>query len=107
MATRLLSSVTTTGAGNSWGVRMGVMEHTVQCTFTGNPTAVTIELEGSLDNETWYQLAGHKVSTGDITDSKTMFHVTSKLVTYVRLNLTTLEGGTAPTLTAIYEGGGQ
>ena len=104
MAVRLLNAVTSTGAGSSWPLRMGVKEHTVQATFTGNPTAVSIILEGSLDEQTWYQLAVHNALGDDITNQQTMFHVTSKLVNAVRINLSTLTGGSSPTVTALYEG---
>ena len=104
MAVRLLNAVTSTGASGSWPLRMGVKEHTVQATFTGDPTAVSIILEGSLDEQTWYQLAIHNTLGDDLVNQQTMFHVTSKLVNAVRINLSTLTGGSSPTVTALYEG---
>lgn len=104
MAVKLLDAVTSTGVSSSWPLRMGVKEHTVQATFTGDPTAVTILLEGSLDEQTWYQLAVHNAIGDDLTNQQTMFHVTSKLVNAIRINLSTLTGGTSPTVTALYDG---
>ena len=104
MAVKLLNAVTSTGASGSWPLRMGVKEHTVQATFTGDPTAVSIILEGSLDEQTWYQLAIHNALGDDLVNQQTMFHVTSKLVNAVRINLSTLTGGSSPTVTALYEG---
>ena len=104
MAIRLLNSVTTTGVGSSYSVRKGILDHTVQATWTGNPTAVRINLEGSLDNSTFYQLATHNCQPEEITNQSTMFHVTSKMVDFVRLNLETFTGGTS--LTGLYDGDG-
>jgi hypothetical protein len=66
-------------------------------------TAVTVDLEGSLDNTTWFQLATHPFSAGDISAEGAMFHVIDKPVKYVRANLTALSGGTDPTVTVKYE----
>ena len=104
MAVKLLDAVTTTGVSPSFPLRMGVMDHTVQVTFTGAPTVVSVVLEGSLDEGTWYQLATHNILGDDLVDQQSMFHVTSKLVTSVRLNLITLTGGASPTLTGLYYG---
>ena len=106
MAALLLDAAAATGAGSAWAIRMGVKDHTVQCIATGAPTAVTTELEGSLNGITWYQLAAHKWTNGEIDDGEAMFHVTSKYVTSVRINLTILTGGTSPTVTCLYEGEG-
>lgn len=104
MAVKLLDAVDSTGAGPSWRVQMGVREHTVAMVSTGSPTVVTVLLEGSLDGITWYVLAEHNWISAELSASKAMFHVTSKLVTYVRLNLDTLTAGTSPTITGKYEG---
>jgi len=104
MAVKLLDAVTATGAGTTWPVRMKPRNHTVQVTITGVPTAVTIDLEGSLDDTTWVSLASHIMSAGELTATAAMFHVVDKPVRYVRLNLILLTAGTAPTVTALYEG---
>jgi len=82
-------------------IRQGVKDHTVQATFTGGPSAVVIDLEGSLDGSTWYQLAEHTASSAELSDGALMFHVVSKFIRHVRLNLVTFTGGT--NLTAIYD----
>jgi hypothetical protein len=66
-------------------------------------TAVTVDLEGSLDDTTWFQLARHAFSAAEITAESAMFHVVDKPVRYVRANLIALTGGTAPTVTVLYE----
>jgi len=103
MAAKLLDQAAATGASNDWQVRAGASEHTIQSTCTGSPTAVTTEFEGSLDGTTWYQLAEHKWTSNEITAQASMFHVSSKLITHTRINLSTLTGGTSPTVTCLYE----
>lgn len=107
MSVRLLDSTSTTGVSPEWNLGSGCFMHTVQSTSTGNPSAVVLELEGSLDGVTWYQLAEHSWTASEISNQQSMFHVTSKLVSYARLNLTTLSGGSSPTITAKYLGNGE
>jgi len=104
MAVKLLNAATATGPSTSWAVRMKPRNHTVQFTITGAPTAVTVDLEGSLDDSTWISLASHVMSAAELTATQAMFHVVDKPVRYIRTNLTTLTGGTAPTVTTLYEG---
>ena len=108
MAIKLLGAVTGTGASVSKTFDIPIKNHTVQITVTGSPTAVTVDLEGSLDDPddgfTFFQIATHPFSGPDITAQNAMFHVTDKAVTTIRVNLTVLTGGTAPTVTALYEG---
>ena len=105
MAHTLLSAATSTGAGSSQRVSMIPSQHTIQATMGGTlvATAVTVDLEGSLDDSTWFQLARHAFSAGEISAEAAMFHVNDKPVKYVRANLITLTGGTAPTVTVKYE----
>ena len=104
MAFKFLDAVTTTGASTAKAFSKIVKSHTVQVTVTGSPTAVTVDLEGSLDNITFFQLDTHPFNNGEIPSGKSMFHVINKPVRFVRLNLTKLTGGTAPTVTGLYEG---
>lgn len=104
MAVKLLDAATATGASPTFAVRMQPRNHTVQFTITGAPTAVTVDLEGSLDNKTWVSLASHVVSAAELTAAKAMFHVFDKSVRFVRTNLVLLTGGTAPTVTTLYLG---
>jgi hypothetical protein len=103
MSFKMLDAVTTTGASQSVPIRKIGVKHTVQATTTGNPTAVTVDLEGSLDNITWFQIATSPFTAGEITAQGSMFHVIDTPVRYVRVNLTTLLGGTSPTVTVLYE----
>lgn len=104
MAVKLLDAVTAVGPSPQWIVRMKPRNHTIQFTLTGGPTAVTLDLDGSLNGDDWSSLASYVASAEDLTDTKGMFHVIDKTIRYVRLNLVLLTGGTVPTVTAYYEG---
>ena len=104
MAVKLLDAVTSTGVSASFRINALVKSHTVQSTITGAPTAVTVDLEGSVDNVSFFQLASDPYQPGDLTAQGAMFHVADKPVKFIRVNLTALTGGTSPTVTAVYEG---
>ena len=106
MALKLLDEVLVTGASSTWRIRRLVTEHVVQVTMGGDvvATAVTVDLEGSLDDSNWFTLISHPLSGAEIIAEGAMFHVNNKLVLFVRVNLTTLTGGTNPTVTVIYDG---
>jgi hypothetical protein len=73
--------------------------HTAQVVTTGSPTGAEIALEGSLDGTNWFDLSGSQTVT-----STTMFHVVNRLVKFIRFNLTTLTGGSSPTVQPTYLG---
>ncbi len=104
MAIKLLNAVTATGVSQPTEVQPAKSWHTVQATMGGTvvATAVTIALEGSVDGITWFSLASHAFSGAEISAEQAMFHVADKTVPFIRLNLTALTGGTAPTVTAWY-----
>ena len=76
-------------------------KHTVQLTVTGGPANCSFQLEGSLDNLTWFALSGAVDCT---VAANCMFHVVNKPVNFIRGNLTALAGGAAPTVTFEYLG---
>ena len=103
MAVKLLDAATTTGASPRWNAS-GSIYHTVQVNITGSPTAVTVDLEGSLDDNTYFTLASHSMTSSELTASAAMFHVETKRVHYIKTNVTTLTGGSSPTVTIRYFG---
>lgn len=105
MAVLLLNAATATGAGSAFTLRVMPTKHTVAATMGGTvvATAVTVDLEGSIDNSTWFTLASHVFTAAQITAEAAMFHVIDKPVRYARLNLITLTGGNAPTVTGKYD----
>jgi hypothetical protein len=66
---------------------------TMQTVATGGAT-VSITLQGSLDGTNWTTLATSTSATGD------QQYAVDKPQKYLRVNLGTLTGGTAPTVTA-------
>jgi hypothetical protein len=99
-----LSAVTATGAGSPVQFHSPRNIHTMQPIVTGGPSACIIDMEGTLSVDgsgnptgwtklaTW-DLAGDPRASGDIV-------VASETpVTWIRHNLRTLTGGTAPTVT--------
>lgn len=110
MAFKLLDAATVAGASAIvYLPHIQTIEmHTVTASFTSG-TAVVIALEGTLDNrgvanadKKWAALATHTFSADEITAKFAEFHIASKGVLAVRLNLTTFTtaGGT---LTAKYQ----
>lgn len=99
----LLDNVTATGASDRL-LTTSSSRHTVQAIMGGTvvATAVTIQLQGSLNGDNWFELAEQAFTAAEITAGQAMFHVINKVVIWVRLDLTTLTGGTAPTITATY-----
>ncbi|MDP2362896.1 MAG: hypothetical protein Q8M94_03900 [Ignavibacteria bacterium] len=96
----LLNAVTGTGAGVSNTLKALFGKMTWEIVVTGDPTVVQVDLEGSINNSTWYALDSSTTLTSE------MRHVVNKPVNYVRANLITLTAGTAPTVTVRFLGGG-
>jgi len=87
------NAVTVTGACTSAQVSNIASRITYSVVVTGAPTAVTLVVEGSIDNTSWFTLDTSTTTTSE------MRHIANKGVHYLRGNLTTLTGGTAPTVT--------
>ncbi len=104
MAVKLLDGAINVGSSGSWAVRMKTRNHTVQVTIMGVPSAVTVDLDGSLDNKTWLSLASYVLTAEDLTAATAMCHVVDKSVRYVRISLTSLVSGGGASVTALYEG---
>jgi hypothetical protein len=79
-------TVNVAGAGTSYNLGVAVNNFTVQVATTGSPT-FTLDLQGSLDGTTWTTIGSAISSTGLTT-------FTNVVVSFVRLNLATLSGGT-------------
>lgn len=102
--------ITTTETGSTHQLEEIAEEHTVQVswsvTSTRAITALTIDLEGSLDGTNWFQLASHALESAAITAKADMFHVTCKPVAYVRQKVSaiTLSGTGTALLKILYAG---
>lgn len=102
--TVLLAAVTSTGTGPIKSFNHLIDKHAVQVVNTGDPTAVTILLEGSLDGTNFDIIGTHALTAADIVNDGGIFFDVDSPCLHVRLNLSVLTGGSTPTITAIYEG---
>ena len=66
---------------------------TWQTIYTGSPTGTTVNFEGSLDYSTWSTMDSTTNTSGETRS------ISNKPVKFVRCNVTTLSGGSAPTAT--------
>jgi hypothetical protein len=96
----LFSGAVATGAGDTIGLRKPAKEFTVQITDTDLIESDVIDLEGSLDSVTWFQLARHTFTASEASDDAAMFHIVNKPVNFIRGNIITYNG-TALTAKAI------
>jgi hypothetical protein len=93
-----LSAVAAATEGTAIGDGTVYRTFGLQVTATGSPTGLVCRLEGSIDGTNYFTLATWDI-TAPLTSGAIVFAV-DKPVTKVRANLTTLSGGTAPTVTA-------
>lgn len=73
--------------------------HTVTVIVTGAPAGCTVNLQGDIGGANFADISGNQTCTSSIT-----FHVASRPVGSIKINLSALSGGTAPTVTAFYGG---
>lgn len=102
--TVLLAAAAATGVGAVKNFSRLIDKHAVQVVTTGDPTAVTVLLEGSLDGTNFDIIGTHAFTAADIVNDGAIFFDVDSPCLHVRLNLTVLTAGTTPTITAIYEG---
>jgi hypothetical protein len=87
----------TTGAGTVYDQGVCHGNFTVAVTVTGAPSGCAVQLQGSLDGTNWYSLGAATSNTS----GTAAVSVANSPARYVRANLTTLTGGTSPTVTAL------
>lgn len=92
-----LSAATATGAGAVFNLMLCHGNFTMAVTVTGAPASCAVQLQGSLDNTNWYNMG----SATSNTSGTAVVNATNMPAQYVRANLTTLSGGTSPTVTAV------
>ena len=103
-AIKFLDAATATGESTIKLFNNLINNHTIQADITGAPTAVTVTIEGSLDGVTFDTIGTLAFSAGQLTNTTGVGHAVDTPVNYVRVNLTVLTGGTAPTVTVLYDG---
>lgn len=95
-----LNAAAATGAGIANEMFGPRNIHTMQVIVTGAPSAAVVNLEGSADGgTTWGKLATFDLTAGNI--SGDFVTASDASVNRIRANLSTLTGGTSPTVTAI------
>ena len=95
-------TLTATGTTSTFSVRdVAPAQHTIQANVSGSPASCSVQLEGSLDaGANWFNLSGAQ----DCSGGNTMFHVVTRPMDYVRLNVSAFSGGTSPKITLYYLG---
>ena len=73
----------------------------IQYLLTGDPTAVTVDFEGSLDGGTWGVIETKIFSAGELTALSAFNYIVDKPVPYFRINVSTLSFTTSGTIEAI------
>lgn len=99
----LLQGVLVTGAGVAFAPGAPARYHSLQVFGAGTAVATgcVVNLEGSLDGTHWAKIGAWTLGTQAYND---IVNVGPLGVIYVRANLVTLTGGTAPSVTAYYFG---
>jgi len=69
---------------------------TFQAVVSGNPTAATLLIEGSLDNNLFHELVTHQFTEEDLAHGGVMFHLVNKPVSTIQITVAELSGGTNP-----------
>lgn len=96
--TKILDAATATGAGAALDLSGVVSTFTMQTIVTGAPSAFGVKLEGSLDGVVFFDITSMAVTAVGGKTNNDPAGVTFG-VRYVRANVTSLTGGTAPTVT--------
>lgn len=113
MAVRLHNATTSTEiqvsgiSEHSWKVT-NAEKHTVQVNFienNGNITALTVDLEGSLDKVLFFTLGSEAFTAEQIIAKSAMFHIVNRSVRHVRINISAITdtGDGSSTVTVLYQ----
>lgn len=103
--TVLLPAASGTGAGATFGNAptpggAGVLrDFTWAISVTGSPSGISVTLQGSLDGTLWSVLDTSTNTSGELRG------IAGTPVTFLRANLGTLTGGSAPTVTVTIQPG--
>jgi len=77
-------------------------DHTFQVVHTGSPTAITINIEASIDGNNYTCIASHVVTISELSNGTALFHANNKPIGKLRVNIFRLDGGTSPTVSVYY-----
>lgn len=94
---QILRDKTSAGTGDILFLGRIYEDHTVEINWTGtDPTAMTVVLMGRIsENGSMIDIATYALTAGDLSAKKAMFHVASKPLRDVQLDIRVLTGGAA------------
>lgn len=104
----LLDAVTVVGPGPLKALTFADFRTwTCDVTTTGNPTTVTVRMDGNQTGDMLFDPAGMAdvtLTSAQLAVGRGTFSMTDMPVRYLRVNLVTLSGGTSPTVTVVCTG---
>lgn len=89
---QILTNATGTGAAKIFKCESAVDVHTLQIVTQNAMSALTVDLEGSIDGVYFYQIGQKAFSGGELSAKNAILWVTGKFVEFVRVNITTYTG---------------
>jgi hypothetical protein len=92
----LLNAAKVTGTSQTLTLKKPFSTHAWHIVVTGSPSSVSVTLQGSIDGTNWTTLDTSTTTTAEKRYAVNMPNI------YIRSNLGTLSGGTAPTVTVKY-----
>lgn len=97
-----LNAAASTGPGAAISFDEPKSKFAMQVTYTGSPSNVEVDFEGTLDGVSWTRLFVMQNQNGPIGGNNPIGtgNVLPVLAISVRANLVSLTGGTSPTVTA-------
>jgi len=84
------------------GAETGQTEHSFQVVTSGSPTAVTIQIEGTINGNDYQCLFEHILTTAELTAGTALIHLINKTVPKIRVRIIKLDGGVSPLLSVYY-----
>lgn len=96
------NEIVAVSAYDTFSPQQGTSNHTVQVNIDATITAITVNLEYSLDGETFGILATHVFTAGELTLASAIFTVQNTPAKFLRLSVASFTG--SGNLSAYYEG---
>lgn len=92
---KLLNAQTTTNVSGAYSLGdKAIGDFTVQITTTGTPTTLVVDALGSIDGVNYVNIGSITASVPD-----DMFHIAGKPCKFIKVQPSTITGGTSPTVT--------
>jgi len=102
----LVKDAASTGTSESTviisGADTGQTEHSFQIVTNGSPSAVTIQIEGTIEGTNYQCLLQHILTVAELTEGTALIHLINKTIPKIRVKITKLEGGVSPEVSVYY-----